>query len=358
MKKSISFILAVLCVFSMFGCDGLFRKSDPVKPHLIEYSEREENPVREITSRPVSAFQTIASDSLENQLNELFYIVYGGNRPEFSAAVKSEVKTVYDNAIDILNRYIKNDFTDYEKVHAIHDYLTSQVTYDEEYYLRYVAGEEIDGNSSVFLLSGPLIDKSAVCDGFVKAFRFLCAIESIDTQEIRGHYVYNGAAINHVWAKVNIDGKWFNIDPTMDSITFYPDKGDPINVIHHGYFLLSDDTLLGFKNHVPSDDGFPANTDYDFYSDETLFTDPDVSMQVNSTEELIAVFKRVKQSKRKVGQVEVRLNFTGSESSFSDEIKAAYDTVKNKDFSYIPNRSDYTPFVAYPRNVFVFLIYK
>ncbi len=358
MKKSISVILSLLCVLSLFGCGGLWRKSEPVKPHLIEYSERELSPVRGISSRPAVAFRTNATDSLENQLDELFYIVYGGNRPEFSSAVKSEVKTVYDNALSILDRYIKNDFSDYEKVHAIHDYLTSQVTYDEEFYLRYAAGEEIDGGSSAFLLSGPLIDKSAVCDGFVKAFRFLCAVESIDTQEIRGQYVHNGAAINHVWAKVNVDGEWYNVDPTMDSITFYPNKGDPITVIHHGYFLISDDTLTGFKNHLPSDDGFPADKDYDFYSGETLFTDPDVPMQVNSAEELIAVFRRVKDSKRKTGQIEVRLDFSGGKSSFSDEIKAAYDVVKNKDFSYIPDRDDYTPFVRYPRNVYVFLIYK
>ena len=338
MRRSISVLFAILCALMFVGCDGLWRKSEPVKPHLIAYSEREANPVREIESRQSASFQTNAGDSLENQLNDLFAIVYGGNRPEFSSAIKSEVKTVYDNSISVLNRYIKNDFSDYEKVHAIHDYLISEVNYDEEYYLRYLAGEDIDGSSGAFLLSGALIDKNAVCDGFVKAFRFLCAVEGIDTQEIKGQYVYNGTPVNHVWAKVNIDGKWYNIDPTMDSITFYPSKGDPIEVVHHGYFLISDDSLLSFGNHLPSDAGFAAEEDYGFHATENLFDDEDIFMQVNSAEELNAVFKRVKDGKRKFGQIEVRLNFDGSKSSFSDEIKAAYDIVKNKDFSYIPNR--------------------
>ncbi len=358
MKKLISFVLVAAAVLALFGCGGLWRKSEPVKPHLIPYSEREPKPLREINSREKRAFETNAGDSLENQLADMFAIVYGGNRPEFTSAIKSEVKTVYDNALEIADRYIKNDFSEFERVHAIHDWLVSQVKYDEEYYLRYLAGEDISGGESAFRLTGALIDRRAVCDGFVKAFRFMCAIEGIDTQEIRGQYVSDGSTINHVWAKVFIDGEWYNVDPTMDSITFYPSKGDPIDVIHHGYFLLSDDTLLGCGNHLPTDEGFPAEKDYDFHSAATRADDSDFKMSVSSAEELKTLFKRVKDSKRKIGQIEVRLDFKPQKSSFSDEIKAAYDTVKNKDFSYIPDRSEYTPFIRYPRNVFVFLIYK
>ena len=364
MKKSISILIILIVAFSALGC-GLFgRESEKVKPHLIEYSERELNPVRHINSAPFREFETGASDSTEYQLAELFAIVYGGSRPEFSDAIHAEVKETYYAALEILDRYIKNGFSEFERVHAIHDWLTSQVLYDEELYARYSAGENIDENHSAFQLTGALLDKSAVCDGFVKAFRFLCAIEGIDTQSIRGEYNYGDRLVNHIWAKVCIDGKWYNIDPTMDSITFYPTKGDPITVVHHGYFLLSDSALSGFGNHIPSDSGFEANGSYDFYSDAKSANDENIPMQVDSAEELNAVFRQIKNGKRKIGQVELKLNMGLTDvlavrpEAYSDEIKAAYDIVKNKDFSYIPKRNEYTPFAKYPGGVFVFLIYK
>ena len=353
-KRITSVICSLLLSLTLLAC-GVFVSSDPVKPHLIAETEREEDPVREIDSRPLISFSSDASDPLEGRLDELMRIVVGGGRPDFSAASENdEVKAVYDGAIEVANRYIKNDFTEFEKVHAFHDYLTSQIKYDEALYARYLAGEDIDGDDA-FLLSGVFLKKVAVCEGFVKALLFLCAVEGIASQQIRGVYEYDGQSMLHVWAKVQIDNKWYNIDPTMDSITFYPDSGDPIKVVHHGYFLLSDLTLIDYGNHVPSDEGFAANEDYPYHENETLF-DGEVTMQVNSPDELNAVFRKIKKSKRKIGQVELRLNISTAKQSAA--IKKAYDIVKNKDFSYIPSRADYTPFVRYPRGVYVFLIYK
>ena len=355
-KRIISVILAFILSLSLFSCGIFASAADPVKAHLIDESEREAEPVRRINSLPLVAFTTRVGEPLEKRLDELFLIVVGGQQPDFSDIKENDkVKAVYDSAIEVLNRYIKNDFTEFEKVHALHDYLTSQIKYDAELYLRYLSGSEVNGSNPAFLLSGVFLNKIAVCEGFVKAFMFLCAIEGIYTQEIRGTYNYGGQSILHVWVKVRIDNKWYNIDPTMDSITFYPDSGDPITVVHHGYFLLSDATLLEFGNHVPSDEGFAANEDYPYHENETLF-DSDMTMQVNSQDELNAVFRKISKSKRKIGQVELRLNI--SVAKHPEAIKKAYDKVLNKDFSYIPSNGDYTPFVRYPRGVYVFLIYK
>ncbi|MDR2202175.1 MAG: hypothetical protein LBP26_05375 [Clostridiales bacterium] len=370
MKKIISLLAAVFMCLAAVGCSSLFnRKSEPVKPHLIDYADREPNPVRRINDASVEEgeFTLDPSEPLKTRLSELFEIVVkNGKRPVFTRGKNVDVKKVYDAAIAVLDRYIKNDFTPFERVHAIHDYLTSAVVYDEKLYLQYLDDSaSVSADDPSFDISGVFLNRSAVCNGFARAVSFLCAVEGIESDMTEGTFSYSGVSIAHVWNKVKLDGDWYNLDATMDSIAFYQDKGDPVVVPHHGFFLLSDAALKGFGGHNPDSDGPPAQKDYPFHQNQPLF-DIDgktVTMQVNSRSELIEIFKFIKKNKRKHGQVELRLNLglsdyeAGFPGAYSDDIAEAYKSISGEDYTYLPDKG-IVPFMQYPRGVFVFLIYK
>jgi len=75
---------------------------------------------------------------------------------------------------------------------------------------------------------GMLADKKGICQGFAYTYDFLCkkaGLNTVASTVTRGDFY-------HVWCLINIDGEWYNVDPTW--MTTMNDGGD--------YFLF-DDTL-------------------------------------------------------------------------------------------------------------------
>ena len=120
--------------------------------------------------------------------------------------IKSDIKTL-DNAIkSILSRVNSNsDKEDIEK--AIYDYICSNVEYDKA--LADNAAEELSPSYS-FTIYGALCDKLAVCEGYTKAFQYLCYLAGINSTQVSG--IGNGGP--HMWNMVEIDNKWYHTDVT------------------------------------------------------------------------------------------------------------------------------------------------
>jgi transglutaminase/protease-like cytokinesis protein 3 len=71
------------------------------------------------------------------------------------------------------------------------------------------------------------------CNGYAKSMQYLCDIAGIPCMTIPGE---STRAATHAWNKLEIGGKWYNIDPT---------RGDPINkydskYISYAYYLVPD----------------------------------------------------------------------------------------------------------------------
>jgi hypothetical protein len=71
------------------------------------------------------------------------------------------------------------------------------------------------------------------CNGYAKAMQYLCDIAGIPCMTIPGE---STRAATHAWNKLQISGKWYNIDPT---------RGDPMNdydgkYISYAYYLVPD----------------------------------------------------------------------------------------------------------------------
>ena len=142
-----------------------------------------------------------------------------GVKPVFNTT-NSDAYTVWEEARSVLRKYVADDMTEFQKITAIYDYLTTTITYD--YAVASIAGAEGTsiGAYSSFTTYGALIEHVAVCDGISGAFRLLCLIEGIEADEITGYSDSgSGTPGGHAWNKVVVGGNYYGIDATWSTIT-------------------------------------------------------------------------------------------------------------------------------------------
>ncbi|MCH5350768.1 MAG: hypothetical protein J1F39_02215 [Clostridiales bacterium] len=362
-KRLAVIMLSLVLAAGVGGCSTFFSETPDIAPHLI--SEPDENPVRPIDGREeatLSDFTLPLSDErYRERVDELYQVVAeDGKKPVLSE--NDPVKPVYDAAISLLNRYMLNAWQNSETgevstVHSIHDYLVSEVEYDNELYESSIKGEDV-GRNPAFDIDGPLLNKLSVCDGLSKTFVFLCAIEGIEAIRVTGTYM----SIHHAWNKVKVNGEWYNVDVTADAANYLLDGNERRTQISHGFFLLSDYTFQSFvpRMHV-FDSTVPAITDYDYFGDDEMVNIGGklYSRVVTSQTELNAVFEAIGKSNRGVGKIELKLDFEGkinvnNADMYTNEINNAYTRVFDADFTTASQR----PYFQAPNGVYLFLIYK
>ena len=145
---------------------------------------------------------------------ELYFVLEGGLRP--LPEPSSAAERIYEKARAVLARITDEGMSDYEKVHAIYDFLTTEVVYDDA-----VAHYSLDRDHdqglyndvyrfNCFFPEGVFDDGVAVCNGLAQSFVILCAIEGIDSLKIQG----GTSGGRHAWNKVEIDGLWYVVDTT------------------------------------------------------------------------------------------------------------------------------------------------
>lgn len=215
--------------------------------------------------------------------NMLYKAVAWGYKPVFMGLQAENLKQIYDNAKDALSYIVSDEMSEYEKVHAIYDYIIYNVRYDHD-----CANAEdayVSGNLSLnekmkyygYYLEGIFLDKfykkdmHAVCDGKSKAFVLMCGIEGITAVRISGEASSDGKNFGgHAWNKVLLDlngtgdKEWYFVDTTWGDV-----GDDSKEFLSHAYFLLSDDEVK--NTHVEkTGHGYPkAEGKFDYYAHET-----------------------------------------------------------------------------------------
>lgn len=117
--------------------------------------------------------------------------------------------------------------SDYEKLKYIHDWIINNTVYtntDSDY------EREADG---------PLVYGKAVCEGYSKAFMYHAQSLGFECVCVSGT-----ANEPHMWNKVKLGGKWYNVDATWDD----PVRSDGVQTLRYNYFLISD-AAIG-KDHI------------------------------------------------------------------------------------------------------------
>ena len=167
---------------------------------------------------------------------QLYYLVERGYKPEFQNNIDgiSDVRKIYEEARYILRNIIDDDMNEYEKVHAIYDWLVLNVTYDKR------LKDYVEGNIGEvrkyrgFYLEGVFLDKRAVCDGIAKAFVLMCRIEGIEAIRVEGVAV--DGSFSHAWNKVRIDNVWYIVDATSGGTIV-----ENFEIMNHKYLFTNED---------------------------------------------------------------------------------------------------------------------
>lgn len=215
--------------------------------------------------------------------NMLYKAVAWGYKPVFMGSQAENLKQIYDNAKDALSYIVSDEMSEYEKVHAIYDYIIYNVRYDHD-----CANAEdayVSGNLSLnekmkyygYYLEGIFLNKfykkdmHAVCDGKSKAFVLMCGIEGITAVRISGKASSDGKNPGgHAWNKVLLDlngtgdKEWYFVDTTWGDV-----GDDSKEFLSHAYFLLSDDEVKNTHVENPGHDYPKAEGKFDYYAHET-----------------------------------------------------------------------------------------
>ena len=210
--------------------DGAYRiglsmtsQNEALYDSTSSYTESSSNVFHLEKSTRSASFDDFAIEEREgvsvSTSDQLFFAVEAGFRPVPVAG--SVAEKLYKLAKDVCREYIDDDMTDYEKVHAIYDWLGKNVVYDYNL-ANSMEGEDIEPSDSrydpfysydSFYLEGVLENGVAVCNGIAKTFVLLCSIEGITAVKVNGA-VSSGA---HAWNKVLINDKWYIVDSTWSN---------------------------------------------------------------------------------------------------------------------------------------------
>lgn len=228
--------------------------------------------------------------------NMLYKAVAWGYKPVFMGSQADNLKQIYDNAKDALSYIVSDEMSEYEKVHAIYDYIIYNVRYDhdcanaqDKYNINnalLTEGEikelkNLNLNEKMkhygYYLEGIFLDKfykkdmHAVCDGKSKAFVLMCGIEGITAVRISGKASSDGKNPGgHAWNKVLLDlngtgnKEWYFVDTTWGDV-----GDDSKEFLSHAYFLLSDDEVKNTHFENPGHDYPKAEGKFDYYAHET-----------------------------------------------------------------------------------------
>ena len=116
---------------------------------------------------------------------------------------EDEIPKMYDEFIASAGKLIESipEGSDYDKILYVHDYIINNTIYNYET----ADTERYDSRHTAY---GCLVDGSAVCDGYAKAFQYIMNQIGIESGICTGS--------NHAWNYVNLDGEYYWIDTTWD----------------------------------------------------------------------------------------------------------------------------------------------
>lgn len=228
--------------------------------------------------------------------NMLYKAVAWGYKPVFMGSQAENLQQIYDNAKDALSYIVSNEMSEYEKVHAIYDYIIYNVRYDHDCAN---AQDKYNTNNALlteeekrelqnlnlnekmkhygYYLEGIFLNKfykkdmHAVCDGKSKAFVLMCGIEGITAVRISGEASSDGKNFGgHAWNKVLLDlngtgdKEWYFVDTTWGDV-----GDDSKEFLSHAYFLLSDDEVKNTHVEKQGHDYPKAEGKFDYFAHET-----------------------------------------------------------------------------------------
>ena len=161
------------------------------------------------------------------------YLANGIENKEKVHAILNETKKTRDSIVKSLSGI------DYNKIMHAHDWIINNLQYEQNI-----------TNNNVYNLYGALIEKSAVCEGYAEALKYILDEVDIPCVLVSGTATNSeGKTERHEWNYVQLYGKWYAIDSTWDD-PVVKGTGYVSDSIKHRYFLVGSNEMN--KNHFPN----------------------------------------------------------------------------------------------------------
>lgn len=139
--------------------------------------------------------------------------------------------------------------SEYENVLLVHDALVNSLEYD--------SSTEKPNSHNIY---GAFIEKSAVCEGYAKAFKYFLDDLGIESILVSGTATNSsGKTESHMWNYIKLDEDWYGVDVTWDDPIII--GGNSKDILRHDYFCKGNNVFK--KSHIInnkiSDEGMPFN---------------------------------------------------------------------------------------------------
>lgn len=136
-------------------------------------------------------------------------------------------------ALEDFYSHLPPDLSPYEREVYIYSYIIDNCAYD------YGVEDDAysDSHPRLYNLVGMLVDHTAVCEGYARAFDYLCSSVGVETVCITGIEEDDEEAL-HIWNAVQLDDEWYLCDVTWDD---WDENGDETDVFL--YLNIDDKTM-------------------------------------------------------------------------------------------------------------------
>ncbi len=183
---------------------------------------------------------------------EAYFDVMGNLMSTAQAIYKNQSNIIETGVKAILDK-LQPDMNEGQKFRLLHDEFIKSVSY----------GQLTQGVRDIRGGFGP--DKKVLCEGYARSLAYLCQRAGLEVVYIVGTASYSGtgddgsgAAFDHAWIKVKIDGQWYNVDPTNN------DGMSPgSDAVFYNNFLQSDTEFM--KDHKEGYTTQNTKTSYDTF---------------------------------------------------------------------------------------------
>lgn len=170
------------------------------------------------------------------------YLIPSFNNENDINMAQNKINLVVKDIID----EIKNIEDDYNKILYVHDWLASNIKYDESLNRTH--------KDSIY---GALVEGESVCTGYAKSFKYILDKLNINTIIIQGIGINEQGQENHAWNYVELNRKWYGVDCTWDDpvilgdLTYYTEKK------YYTYFLKGKNIFN--RDHIPFEMFYETN---------------------------------------------------------------------------------------------------
>lgn len=225
----------------------------------------------------------------------------------------SELQSAADKVIGKL----KSSWSDYEKILYLHDWLVKNCRADEHSYEndKDKWGKTMWPNTAY----GAIVDGQSTCLGYAKGMFYLLSRAGFEVSFAEGI----GVSALHIWVKVKVDGKWYNIDPTWDDPYGAAQNADP-NYVKYDYFMVTDKYMKDTRSEVYDivffEEPSCTATKYDWYRYNDCYAE--------SYDEAVKILKaQAKKAANSGGDIEY-VSIKLSSDSLYEEMKSKWSSSK------------------------------